>query len=334
MNNTKLFIGPMSKNIVDAIIDFSNKNNIEIGLIPSRRQVEINGGYVNNWTTKDFCIYVKNKSKNITLVRDHCGPNQGQLEDDGIISFIEDCQYFDIIHLDVWKKYPTYEEGLLKTIEFIKIGYKINPNLFYEIGTEESIRRFEPFELENLVQDLKKNLSSDLFSTIKFLVIQSGTALKKNINIGNYDSKRLSQMLEVCKKHNLISKEHNGDYIQNDVLSEKFSIGLDSINIAPEFGQIETKVLLDEIYSTKRYDLLEIFFQTCLKSNKWVKWVSDDFDPFKNKIELINICGHYVFSSDDFLEVKSQLSKNIDDKIKISITNRLQELNMIYNEIK
>ena len=64
----KLFIGPMSKNIVDAIIDYSNKNNIQLGLIPSRRQVEIDGGYVNNWTTKDFCEYVKNKTNNILLV--------------------------------------------------------------------------------------------------------------------------------------------------------------------------------------------------------------------------------------------------------------------------
>lgn len=48
----KYYIGPMSKNIVDAIIEFSNKTNHSVGLIPSRRQIEWDGGYVNNWTTE------------------------------------------------------------------------------------------------------------------------------------------------------------------------------------------------------------------------------------------------------------------------------------------
>ena len=38
----KYFIGPMSKNVVDAVIDFDGS----FGFIPSRRQVDYNGGYV------------------------------------------------------------------------------------------------------------------------------------------------------------------------------------------------------------------------------------------------------------------------------------------------
>ena len=48
----------------------------------------------------------------------------------------------DIIHIDPWKKYPSYSEGLEKTIELIKYCYKQNPNIEYEIGTEEGIRHF------------------------------------------------------------------------------------------------------------------------------------------------------------------------------------------------
>ena len=50
----KICFGPMSKNIVDVIIEIANKNKKTITLIPSRRQIEYNGGYVNNWTTKYF----------------------------------------------------------------------------------------------------------------------------------------------------------------------------------------------------------------------------------------------------------------------------------------
>ena len=55
----KFFIGPMSKNIVDAIIEFQLSTSINVGLIPSRRQIEFNGGYCNNWITKEFSEYAK-----------------------------------------------------------------------------------------------------------------------------------------------------------------------------------------------------------------------------------------------------------------------------------
>ena len=69
----KYYIGPMSKNIVDAIMEFCDETNNKIGLIPSRRQVEWDGGYVNNWTTKDFSNY----SNTILLKRDPCGAWSG-----------------------------------------------------------------------------------------------------------------------------------------------------------------------------------------------------------------------------------------------------------------
>jgi hypothetical protein len=322
----KFFIGPMSKNIVDSVIEFANNNNIEIGLIPSRRQVELKGGYVNNWTTKDFCEYVRSKTNNVLLVRDHSGPNQGTIEDDGVESFTEDCKYFDIIHVDVWKKYESYTEGLNETIKFINLGYKINHKLLYEVGTEEAIRKFEDFELNNLLTDLKEKLNDDVFSKIKYAVIQSGTALNGNKNIGLYNSDKLCSMINICNKHGMISKEHNGDYLKNELLNEKFNLGLDCINIAPEFGQIETNVILDRIFELKRDDLFNKFYKICFESKKWIKWVSSNFIPENNKEELINICGHYVFSNSEFLTLKKELGLDIDKKIKQKIYNRIQEI--------
>ena len=71
-------IGPMSKNCVDASIEFSNENNFLLMLIASRRQIESNElgrGYVNNWSTEEFSTYVlkKDKKKKIILCRDHGG---------------------------------------------------------------------------------------------------------------------------------------------------------------------------------------------------------------------------------------------------------------------
>ena len=46
----RFFIGPLSKNVVDAVINF----NSDIGLIPSRRQVDYDGGYVKAFHNLDI----------------------------------------------------------------------------------------------------------------------------------------------------------------------------------------------------------------------------------------------------------------------------------------
>ena len=78
-DNIKYFIGPMSENVVNSVIEFTAQENIEIGFIPSRRQVDYNGGYVNNWNTQEFSKYVRSKSSKIVICRDHGGENQGQI---------------------------------------------------------------------------------------------------------------------------------------------------------------------------------------------------------------------------------------------------------------
>jgi hypothetical protein len=315
----KYFIGPMSKNIVDAIVEFCKNTDNTIGLIPSRRQVEWDGGYVNNWTTEEFSKYVTT----LPLQRDHGGPGQGNNDDDGFESLAYDAKHFQLIHIDPWKKYPKYTDGLEKTIEMIKFAYNINPQLIFEVGTEEAIRPFEADELNQLVVDLQVALPKEIYERIKYLVIQSGTSLKGTDQTGEYNSDRLKQMVKVAKHHGLISKEHNGDYIPVEVIKEKFDLGLDCINIAPEFGLIETLTYLSEIKDEKTFDR---FWQICYDSKRWVKWVNPGFDPYVNKEQLIKICGHYVLTNPEFIsEIKSQFP-DIDIKIKNNVTRKLKQL--------
>jgi hypothetical protein len=134
-------------------------------------------------------------------------------------------------------------------------------------------------------------------------------------------------MITVCKRYNKLSKEHNGDYIPFNVIKEKFNFGLDSINIAPEFGLIETNTYLSIIDDDLIFDK---YWKMCYDSKKWVKWVDEKFDPFNNKKELIKICGHYILSSDDFIEqIKSNITKDIDSIVKSNIKNKLNELCLI-----
>jgi len=312
----KFYIGPMSKNIVDTIIDFSIKENYKIGLIPSRRQIDYKGGYVNNWTTDTFTKYLSNR-KNLIVERDHGGIGQSD-QGDGDVSFMTDSiNNFDIIHIDPWYYYKDFEKSLSETVKNIKLINMTNKNCLFEVGTEESIYHFDENMIDNMLSYLKSNLG-EIFDKIIYCVIQCGTKLEGTKNIGHFDLKRLKKMVNICNKYGILSKEHNGDYLTLEDFKIRFDAGLSAINIAPEFGVFETDILLEHMTEQQQ----DSFFRICYKSDKWIKWVSKDFKPFENKEKLMKICGHYQFSNPEFLE----LSINIDHIIKEQLYNKLKTI--------
>lgn len=313
--NCKLYIGCVSRNTIDSAIEYSNEHNVRLGLIPSRRQIDFDGGYV-GFNNLELHNYVKSKSNFVILQRDHGGPLQGKKIDDGVISLIDDCKYYDLIHIDPWKKNESIEEGTLSTISLIQHCLNQNFKGKFEIATEQSIKEFSIPELEYLI-DQCKNLN------LEYIVIQSGTSLKENINTGNYDQNKLISFLNLVKKYNLKSKEHNGDYIESSIIKEKFNLGLDSINIAPEFGLVETNCYLEEL--EKYPNGLNTFYEICYYSGFWKKWVNNNFD-IKNKKKLIRICGHYVLETDVFKnEIKSKI-KDLTPVIKKSIKSKINSI--------
>lgn len=320
----KIFIGPMSKNVVDAVIAVSNAENTSVGLIPSRRQVEYNGGYVNNWTTKRFAEYVRENSRHVILQRDHGGALQGDAEDDGLESFRHDAESnFDLIHIDPWKKFKTVDAAAQNTMDMMRHISAHNSNCRYEVGTEEAIRRYEVEELETFLKILKENLEGSLWEKIEYAVIQGGTGLLGTANIGVFDETRCAAMIAVCASYGLKSKEHNGDFLALKDIGRRFELGLDGLNIAPEFGGCETECILDALTTEEQ---LEKFFRLCYDSRRWVKWMPRDFTLTKdNRRDIINVSGHYVFSHPEFVELKSQIA-DIDSKIQKTLMSKLSSI--------
>ena len=161
---------------------------------------------------------------------------------------------------------------------------------------------------------MKKDLG-ELFKKIVFAVVQSGTALKDNENKGVFDEDRLKEQLSICSNFGVLSKEHNGDFLSPELISRKFSLGLYSLNVAPELGRIETGVILGLLNE----DQTERFFRICYDSGKWQKWVSYDFMPYLNKKTLMETSGHYVFSNKELKEFlrpfKEFISKEVEKRI-------------------
>jgi hypothetical protein len=309
MKTPKYFVCPISKQIVDSILKLQSDR---FGLAPTRRQVDYNSGYVNGWDTASFCKYVRGKS-DIVLGRDHAGPNQGKIDDDGMVSYKTDASYFDIIHIDPWKIINDDKlVGIVHTYSIINYLYNINPNLKFEILTEETITQFNPTELDTILQLFKLYLSPDAFTNIEFVVIQSGVGLDlvNMRNTGRLDLEKLKKMVNVCRKFDKKPKEHNGDYLSNDELKIRFDNGVDSFNIGPELAQIQTLTYL-EYMNEKQIDE---FYQICLRSKKWERWVTIDFD-IKDKHNLIQICGHYCYNKYELPDIDSVINERIQNKL-------------------
>ena len=146
----------------------------------------------------------------------------------------------------------------------------------YEVGTEEAIYKYQPEELKWFLEYLKMGLTVEQFNQIKYAVVQSGTRLdlSTRTNTGTFNNRRLKSFIRVVKKYGLLSKEHNGDYLIDSFDVEmRFESGLDAINIAPEFGQIESEYYLEECRKDK--ELFERLYELCYNSEKWKKWVKD-----------------------------------------------------------
>jgi hypothetical protein len=325
LNEIKFFIGPMSKNVVDSVIEFSNKYGNKIGFIPSRRQLDYSGGYVNNWCTENFCNYVRKNNSNILICRDHGGENQGQKIDDGMQSFIVDCQHLDLIHVDPFRVSEDIKQAAEKTKTIIQKLFKINPTVMYEVGTEEAIFKYSPEDLKWFLDYLKNGLTINQFNQIKYAVVQSGTGLNLSTrtNTGKFNKTKLKSFIDVVKKFNLMSKEHNGDYLIDSFdIETRFELGLDAINIAPEFGQIESEYYLEACKKDKT--LFDTLYKICYNSGKWKKWIRDI--EIIRKDQLIMTCCHYVLSDKEFLEnIKSKFPES-DKMICEKINTKLRFL--------
>ena len=345
---TLLGIGPMSKNCVDVAIKLANLYEIPIFLIASRRQIDsskFNGGYVNNWTTKDFANYVRKRDskKKIILARDHGGPWQNPAEikkkmnleeaiNSAKESFLEDIKCgFQMIHIDpsidINGKINIHQilERLFDLYKFCwNKARELNKEIIFEIGTEEqSGGTNTQEELEFVLSSVNNFCLENKLPKPFFAVFQCGTKVMETKNVGSFDSPlrvkdeipaeiQLPKILKACSKNNIFLKEHNCDYLSNEALSWHPRLGIHAANVAPEFGVTETKALLDIFERNNLGNLSDQFIEVSFKSMRWKKWMLPNSKTSKREKAIIS--GHYVFSCQEVLEIKEEARKLLKEK--------------------
>jgi hypothetical protein len=343
-----LGVGPMSLNCVDASIEIANEYDIPLFLIASRRQIDstdMGGGYVNNWTTEEFSKYVlrNDKKGKIILARDHGGPWQNTKEVENNLSLKEamnsakrsyQCDIesgFEKIHIDpsidIHKKLDP-EETLYRIYELYdfcwEVAKKNNKDIIFEIGTEEQSGGCNTLEeidyVINKVQDFTKK---NKMTPPTFIVVQTGTRVMETKNVGTLDSPiRVSddipgeiyipKVLELCERNNILLKQHNTDYLSDELLSWHPKLGIHSANVAPEYGVAETRALINMLKENQLEAELNNFLDLSYSSKKWSKWMIPNTQATDYDRSIIS--GHYVFANPEFLEIKGRVSKKLAGK--------------------
>lgn len=243
----------MSKNCVDAVIEVANEYNIPLMLIASRRQIEsskFGGGYVNKWSTEKFSKYVsqKDKKRNVILCRDHGGPWQNDFEKESKLTLSEAMNNakrsyeidiksnFKIIHIDPTEdifRNISIDETLNRIFELYEFCCTIAQNqkkdIIFEVsvGKEDGgIHSFKDIKyiLSRLTTFCNKNNLPNPF----FLVVRTGNYVRETRNVGQFESTisvnqnspeklNLLKIIQLCNKHNIMIKEHNTDYLSDEL---------------------------------------------------------------------------------------------------------------------
>jgi hypothetical protein len=319
MKQFKLGFGPMSNEIIEILSSYANDEEYPIMIIASRNQVDYENAYV--CTSAELAEKVKPyKNKNLLLCRDHCGPyfadaDRGLSVQDAIARCKQTIKAdieagFDLIHIDVSR---IEENQLDYGKELIDYTLSLNPNIKLEFGSEDntgidvdsSLGRLEP-QLEFL-QQYRDN--------VVFFVTQTGS-LTKDSQAGAFDVERNKQVGEQIRAAGFLFKEHNGDYFNETDIANRIAAGIDSINIAPQLGKLQTDI-------TKTFasaDVWKKFSDYVYGQNKWQRWV----EPGVTDQDIaVSVSGHYCFNSQEYKDVLAAIDY---EAFKDTLQSKMVEL--------
>jgi len=325
MINAHLAAGPMSTEIIEAIFRESHYKRQELMIIASKNQVDYSGGYVNNWTTKEFMDFIgimkqKYPYSNVKICRDHCGPGFNgiyDLEDTYKTIETDINNGFDLIHIDFCHFKGSKEEQFEESKKVIEYCYKLNPRILIEVGTDENLGT--NFNIINL-GEIEKEINFFLqFCKPEFYVVQTGSLVKEINQVGNFNKEFVQKIYSILKSKGIKLKEHNADYLSKEEIKKREGI-VDAMNIAPQLGVMQTIVTLDKclVYGIDFNNFLNEVYE----KGKWKKWMYNNTP--ENKFLCCIISGHYHFSSENYKKIIEKLNERED--INESIINRITEV--------
>ena len=301
----RLGFGPMSREVITAICNYTHDTKRPLMMIASRNQVDAESGYV--MTTPELRKLLDTLPTDyIWMCRDHCGPYFLDTEKGlGLKEAIEATkktiaydieQGFDLIHIDTSRVEDTY--GVAE--ELFKFAHNLNPNVRFEFGTEENVGVAAGAIKYKEDVAFAKNMPN-----LEFVVAQTGSLCHEDHQAGTFEIDTVRELVAVANANGVKLKEHNADYLSPLEVQLRRALGVHAMNIAPQLGVVQTKLLKELCLNRAGEDLWNKFSQVVLASGRWKKWTDSEEDAQK-----VIVAGHYCFNSPEYRAILEALSQH------------------------
>lgn len=287
----KLGVGPMSREIIDVI----NCYDKDLMVVTSRNQIDHDSGYV--CQVKDLKL-----SKDKIFCRDHCGPYFSDLDtelslDESILkckkTITTDIEHgVEIIHIDV-SRIPAHLQEKY-AIELIEFTINLKPSIIIEFGSEENTGTEISGNLSRIYRQLE--IIKPYIKNVRFFVTQTGSLVKHD-QVGIFDIHRNKEIIDLVHAQGFLFKEHNADYLSAQDLQLRKDLGVDALNIAPQLGVVQTRILLEQSGPSP---FLTKFKQRVISGNKFSKWLPKGF---YNEDSAFEVSAHYFFNTLEYRDL-------------------------------
>lgn len=360
---TLLGVGPVSELTVRATLELAREKGFPPVFIASRNQVDgaqFGGGYLmGGMDQQGFVSMILTYSDRagydgpIYVCRDHGGPWQRNAELDDRYpveqamrlardSFAADLDAgFNYLHVDPTKcPHPYTLEDLCRwTVELVghcevhrrRIG---QGPVDYEIGAED-IQGGEtsPEAFERFLERATRALEAAGLPRPTCIVGQTGTLTRVDRNVGRFRLDAARRLAGVAAVYGVGFKEHNGDYLSAATCRVHPEIGIAGMNVAPEFGLVETDALLELdaleqklvregwLSQDEASGLAGLLEALSFAQAPWKKWMTDEVRRLpREQVEgdgtlrrlIARVCGHYLYHEPRILKARRRLLDNVD----------------------
>jgi hypothetical protein len=248
---------------------------------------------------------------------------------------------FNYLHIDPTKCPHPFSQGELAdwTLELIAHCEKVRgslgiPPVDYEIGAEDirggitSEQSFAAF-----LEGVTAGLARAGLPRPTCIVGQTGTLTRLDRNVGRFDREQTARLAAVAARFGVGLKEHNGDYLSAASCRVHPELGVTGMNVAPEFGLVETDALLAlEVLEQKlgregwlpeseRSGLAGTLRELTFTRAPWDKWLTPEMKARQPeelerdeaaRLLITRVCGHYAFADPAVRAARERLYRTVE----------------------
>ena len=318
-----LGLGCMSRDVVDACIQWSAQYSYPIMLIASRNQCDFSSGYA--FTTADLVHYVRSHPhydhNRVAICRDHCGPYFSDLDTGlSLQEALMSCQRtirediahgFDLMHIDVGR--VPREHRRRCAAHLFDHARSLDPQLQFEYGSEDNAAEEE---WETL--DAQLDAVRDYREHVRYITVRTGS-LTKQTQVGDFNAAHVAQCAQQLHSLGYALKEHNADYLTRSQVQLRAHAGVDVLNIAPQLASVQSDLVHTLCEGTPEF---ANFAAHVVGTKYWQRWCTPDVVCDRTKYTT---SAHYCYGTQQWRDVARILPHDYADRLRERIWSVLDE---------